>query len=34
MRQILEKCWEQNIDVHQLFTDFQAACEPVRRNEI
>ena len=24
MRQILEKCWEQNIEVHHLFTDFQA----------
>jgi hypothetical protein len=24
MRQILEKLWEQNIDVHQLFTDFSS----------
>ena len=34
MRQILEKCWKQNIDVHQLFIDFQAACDTVRRKEI
>jgi hypothetical protein len=25
MRQIMEKCWEQNIDVHYLFIDFQSA---------
>jgi hypothetical protein len=25
MRQILEKCWEQNVEIHNLFIDFQAA---------
>jgi len=30
----LEKCWEQNTDIHQLFIDFQAACNTVRRKEI
>jgi hypothetical protein len=25
MRQILEKCWEQNIDILHLFIDFHAA---------
>jgi len=25
VRQILEKCWEQNIAVHNLFIDFQTA---------
>ena len=24
-RQIAEKCWEQNVEVYQLFVDFQAA---------
>jgi hypothetical protein len=23
MRQILEKCWEQNVDIHYLFIDFK-----------
>ena len=27
--QILEKFWEQKIDVHRLFIDFQAACDTV-----
>jgi sorting nexin-29 len=34
VRQILEKYWEQNIDVHQLFIDFQAAYDTVWRMEI
>ena len=34
MRQILEKCWEQNTDVHHLFIDFQAAYDTVRRKKI
>jgi hypothetical protein len=25
MRKVLEKCWEQNIDLHYLFIDLQAA---------
>jgi hypothetical protein len=34
VRQILEKYWEQNTDVHQLFIDFQAAYDTVWRKEI
>jgi len=34
MRQILEKCREQNIDVHQLFIDFQAAYDAIWRKEV
>ena len=34
MRQILEKCLEQNIDEHLPFNDFQAAYGTVRRKEI
>jgi hypothetical protein len=34
MRQISEKYWEQNIDIHYLFIDFQAAYDNVWRNEI
>ena len=30
MRQILEKCWKQNIDVHNLFIDFQAAYDTMQ----
>jgi hypothetical protein len=30
----LEKCWEQNVDVHHVFIDFQAACGTVWRKEI
>ena len=32
--QILEKCWEENIDAHKLFIDFQAACDTVWRKEV
>jgi hypothetical protein len=34
MRQTLAKCWEQNIDVHNLFIDYQAAYDTVWRKEI
>jgi hypothetical protein len=34
MRQILAKCWEQNIDVHNLFIDFQAVYGTVWGKEI
>jgi len=35
MRQILEKCWEQNIvDVRHIFVDFQAAYGTVWRKGI
>jgi hypothetical protein len=34
MRQILEKCWEQNTDVPHLFIDFQVAYDTVRRQGI
>jgi hypothetical protein len=34
MRQILEKCWEQNIDVHNLFIDFEPVHGTVWRKEI
>ena len=34
MRQILEKCWEQNIDVHHLYIDFQATYDPVWRMQM
>jgi len=34
MRQILEKCWEQNIDVNDLYIGFQAAYDSVWRKEI
>jgi hypothetical protein len=33
-RQILEKFWERNIDVPQLFIDFKAAYEAIWRKEI
>ena len=31
IRQILEKKWEYNEEVHQLFIDFKKACDSVRR---
>ena len=31
IRQILEKKWEYNETVHQLFADFKKACDSVRR---
>ena len=31
IRQILEKKWEHNEAVHQLFIDFKKACDSVRR---
>jgi hypothetical protein len=34
LKKILEKCWEQNIDLHHLLTDFQAANGTVWRKEI
>jgi len=34
MREILEKCWEQNIDVHHLFIDFQETYDTVWRMQI
>jgi hypothetical protein len=34
MRQIMEKCWEQNIDVYYLFIDFQSAYDTIWRKEI
>ena len=34
LRQILEKCWEWNLDVHQPFIDIQAAYDTVWRKEI
>ena len=33
VRQILEKCWEENIAVHNLFTDFQTAHDTVWKKE-
>jgi hypothetical protein len=32
VRQILEKCWEQNIDVLHLFIDFQAVHDTMECN--
>jgi outer membrane receptor for ferric coprogen and ferric-rhodotorulic acid len=29
MRQILEKCWEQNIEIHHLFVDFKSVYDSV-----
>jgi hypothetical protein len=34
VRQMLEECWEQNIDVHQLFVNFSGACDTVWGKEI
>jgi len=34
MRQILEKLWEQNVYVHILFIDFQAAYDTEWRKEM
>ena len=34
MRQILEKCWERNLEVHHLFIDFKPAYDTVWRKEI
>jgi hypothetical protein len=31
IQQILEKKWEYNGTVHQLFIDFKKACDPVKR---
>jgi hypothetical protein len=33
-RQILEECWEQNMDVHQIFINFSRAYDTVWRNEM
>jgi hypothetical protein len=30
----MDKCWEQNIDVHHLFVDFQSAYDTMWRKEI
>jgi hypothetical protein len=34
MRQIMEKYWEQNIDVYYLFIDFESAYDTIWRKEI
>ena len=34
MRQMTEKCWEQNIDIHNLFLDFESAYDTVVTDEI
>ena len=34
MRQILEKCRKQNVDVHELFIDLQAANDTIWRKEL
>ena len=34
MRQLIEKCWEQNIDTHHLFLDFESAYDSVLKDEI
>lgn len=34
MRQMLKKCWEQNVDVNDLFIGFQAAYDSVWKKEI
>ena len=34
IRQILEKKWEHNEAVHQLFIDFKKACDSVRREAL
>ena len=34
MRQILEKCWEQNVHVHHLNFDFKVAHDTVWRKEM
>ena len=28
---MLEKCWEQNVDMHYLFIDFQAAYDTMEK---
>ena len=33
MRQILEKCYEYNIEMHVLFTDFKQAFDSVNRQK-
>src|ERR1700761_2613245 len=34
IRQIMEKAWEYNISIHQLFVDFKQAYDSIRRNII
>ena len=34
MREILGNCWEQNIEVHQLFIDFQAAYDNIEKGNM
>jgi hypothetical protein len=34
MRQILEKCWEQNIETHHLFVDFKSVYDSIWKEEI
>lgn len=34
LRQILEKCWEYNIDIHQLYIDYKTAYDSVKQKEI
>jgi hypothetical protein len=34
VRQLLNKCWEFNVDVYQVFVDFEQAYDSIERNEL
>jgi hypothetical protein len=33
VRQLLNKCWEFNVDIYQVFVDFEQAYDSIERNK-
>jgi sorting nexin-29 len=34
VKNLLEKAWEHNVEIHQIFVDFQKACDSIQRDKL